>query len=158
MKRILFTLGVLLLISCTITGAYGRGASPEAVCRPTKPDVIGPFYRPGATVRSSVGQGYVLSGQVLAAGTCRPLPKARIEIWLVGPGGEYGDDYRATVLPDEQGNYRFECSPPPGYAGRPPHIHVMVNAVGYDMLVTQHYPLTGSTHSTFDLVLEPRTK
>ena len=158
MKRMIFYISLFLLPLCAVTISYSSGESSEAVCRPTKPDVLGPFYRPGATVRSSVGQGYVLSGQVLAAGTCKPLLKARIEIWLVGPDGEYGDDYRATVLLGEEGIYRFECNPPPGYSGRPPHIHIMVNAVGYDTLITQYYPETGSTHATFDLVLEPRTK
>jgi protocatechuate 3,4-dioxygenase beta subunit len=155
MQRIVFYISLFLFLLCAKAIAYSSDASSEAGCQPTKPDVLGPFYRPGATVRSSVGQGYILSGKVLAAGTCKPLPKARIEIWLIGPEGEYGDEYRATVLPDKEGAYRFECNPPSGYSGRPPHIHIMVNAVGYDMLVTQHYPATGSTHASFDLVLEP---
>jgi hypothetical protein len=36
-------------------------------CKPTQPDMLGPFYEPGAPVRTSVGSGYVLSGTVLTA-------------------------------------------------------------------------------------------
>jgi hypothetical protein len=38
-----------------------------ANCKPTQPDMLGPFYEPGAPVRTSVGSEYVLSGAVLGA-------------------------------------------------------------------------------------------
>lgn len=126
-------------------------------CAPTAGDALGPFYRPGAPVRASVGRGYVLSGRVLAAPVCRPVPGARLEFWLAGPDGRYGDDYRATVLTDASGAYRFESHFPPAYAGRPPHLHVRASAPGYRVLVTQHYPRPGATGARFDLVLEPES-
>lgn len=125
-------------------------------CVPTREDALGPFYRPGAPLRSSVGRGYVLTGRVLGAPTCRPVPGARLEFWLAGPDGRYGDAYRATVLADDAGAYRFESHFPPSYGARPPHIHVRVSAAGYRTLVTQHYPSPGSTQAKFDLVLEPQ--
>ena len=70
----------------------------RANCKPTQPDMLGPFYEPGAPVRTSVGSGYVLSGSVLAAEECRPIPNARIEFWLANPRGEYDDAHRATVF------------------------------------------------------------
>jgi protocatechuate 3,4-dioxygenase beta subunit len=57
-------------------------------CKPTQPEMLGPFYEPGAPVRTSVGSGYVLSGTVLAAEECKPIPNARIELWLANPRGE----------------------------------------------------------------------
>jgi protocatechuate 3,4-dioxygenase beta subunit len=122
-------------------------------CKPTQPDMLGPFYEPGAPVRTSVDSGYVLSGAVLAAAECRPIPNARIEFWLANPRGDYDDAHRATVLASERGRYRFESNMPVSYGGRPPHIHVRVRAPGYEELVTQHYPERGQRKANFDLVL-----
>ena len=114
-------------------------AGGPADCKPTTPDMLGPFYEPDAPVRTSVGSGYVLSGNVLAADECKPIRNARIEFWLANPRGEYDDAHRATVLADQRGEYRFKSNMPVSYGGRPPHIHVRVTAPGYEELVTQHY-------------------
>jgi catechol 1,2-dioxygenase len=124
-----------------------------ANCEPTQPDMLGPFYEPGAPVRTSVGSGYVLSGAVRAADNCKPIGNARIEFWLANPRGEYDDAHRATVLAGERGKYRFESNVPVSYGGRPPHIHVRVRAPGFEELVTQHYPEPGQRKANFDLVL-----
>jgi protocatechuate 3,4-dioxygenase beta subunit len=90
-------------------------------CKPTQPDMLGPFYEPGAPVRSSVGSGYVLSGAVLAAEECKPIPNARVEFWLTNPRGEYDDAHRATVFAGERGEgiaLRATCPSPTG-AGHP---------------------------------------
>jgi protocatechuate 3,4-dioxygenase beta subunit len=152
---IIIVIGWYVLLVGGAAFAQSGVEMPASNCKPTPPDVIGPFYQPGAPVRSMVGQGYVLTGRVLSAGSCQPVPNARIEIWLAGPQGQYGDAYRATVLPDAKGYYRFECDPPPAYYNRPPHIHIMVSAVGHERLITQQYPVAGSAAATFDLVLEP---
>jgi catechol 1,2-dioxygenase len=131
------------------TAAEGGPAN----CKPTQPDMLGPFYEPGAPVRTSVGSGYVLSGTVLSAEECKPIPKAKIEFWLANPRGDYDDAHRATVLADQRGDYRFESNVPVSYGGRPPHIHVRVRAPGYEELVTQHYPERGQRKANFDLVL-----
>ena len=117
--------------------------------------MLGPFYEPHAPVRSSVGKGYVLTGVVRSATDCSPIAKARIEFWLTGPDGRYGDEYRATVFSDKAGTYRFESNTPKPYYGRPPHIHIRVSADGYRTLITQHYPALNTTKADFDLVLIP---
>lgn len=122
-------------------------------CTPTLPDALGPFYKPGAPVRTGVGKGYKLSGRVMSSRDCLPIPRARIELWLAGPDGDYKDDYRATVISDESGQYQFESHVPPSYLKRPPHIHMRVTADGFKTLTTQHYPKTGSGSGVFDLVL-----
>lgn len=143
---------VMLAIFCLILP--GRAAHSET-CEPTEPDMLGPFYAPAAPERSKVGDGHVLSGVVRSARDCSPIEGARIEFWLVGPEGRYDDGHRAIVHSDESGTYRFESNFPPGYFGRPPHIHIRVAARGYRVLITQYYPESGTTEGTFDLVLIP---
>jgi protocatechuate 3,4-dioxygenase beta subunit len=133
--------------------AESHAAGEPANCKPTQPDMLGPFYEPGAPVRTSVGSGYVLSGAVLGAAECKPIPNARIEFWLANPRGEYDDAHRATVYAGQRGGYRFQSNVPVSYGGRPPHIHVRVRASGYEELVTQHYPERGQRKANFDLVL-----
>jgi hypothetical protein len=126
-----------------------------ATCEATAPDQLGPFYIPGAPVRSSVGVGHQLHGVVLSVVNCAPISAAQIEFWQVGPNGEYDDDHRATLLTDADGGFAFESNFPPPYSGRPPHIHMRVSADGYETLVTQYYPQEGQSEGTFDLVLNP---
>jgi catechol 1,2-dioxygenase len=136
----------------TETGeSHATGGS--ANCKPTQPDMLGPFYEPGAPVRTSIGSGFALSGTVLGAEQCKPIPNAHIEFWLANPRGDYDDAHRATVLADQRGEYRFESNVPVSYGSRPPHIHVRVTAPGYEELVAQHYPERGQRKATFDLVL-----
>lgn len=145
----------LAALSALVLLALGAGsAATDAAprCAPTRADALGPFYEPGAPVRSKVGTGYVLSGRVLTTG-CRPIRGARIEVWLVNRRGEYDDAHRATLFARADGSYRFQSNRPVGYEGRPPHIHVRVGARRFRTLVTQHYPRAGRTRATFNLVL-----
>jgi protocatechuate 3,4-dioxygenase beta subunit len=141
--------------------AFGVAVAMAAVpafaetCKPTEPDMLGPMYKPDAPVRSAVGKGYVLSGAVKSSTDCSPVKGAKIEFWLAGPDKGYDDEHRATMFSDASGAYRFESNFPPGYFGRPPHIHVKVSAPGFKTLVTQHYPEKGHTQAVFDLVLVP---
>src|SRR5512133_532401 len=93
-------------------------SAQAAGCVPTPWDEIGPFYRPNAPVRSSIGRGYLLSGTVRSSADCSPIPKARIEVWQTGPGGKYDEAHRATLVSDREGRYRLETDFPPGYAQR----------------------------------------
>lgn len=149
---------VLLVFATIAVLALAISSGPHAApaCRPTPPDALGPFYEPGAPVRSKVGTGYVLTGRVLAARTCRAIPRARIEFWLANPQGEYDDAHRATVVAGRRGGYRFESNKPPSYQSRPPHIHIRVSARGYRTLVTQHYPRANRASAVFNLVLVKR--
>jgi protocatechuate 3,4-dioxygenase beta subunit len=141
----------------TLLTAGGGGSSAKSgfACPPTEPDMLGPMYQPNAPVRSRVGEGYILSGQVKSAADCSPIANARIEFWLANPKGRYDDDHRATMFSEKNGGYRFESNFPPSYSFRAPHIHVKVTAAGYQTLVTQHYPAKGAKQATFDLVLIP---
>ncbi len=148
---------LLVMTGCASLAVFAAAAAaaPDWKCPPTKEDALGPFYKPNAPVRAAVGKGYALRGVVQSAKDCTPIAGARIEFWLAGPGGDYDDDHRATVIADRSGTYHFESNFPPKYSFRPPHIHVRVTAPGFRDLVTQHYPQKGHTQATFDLVLVP---
>ena len=124
-------------------------------CTPTPPDALGPFYKPNAPLRHSVGKGYRLSGRVISTKDCSPIPRARIELWMAGPDGDYKDNYRATVFSNEAGGYYFGSHLSPSYRQRPPHIHMRVTADGFKKLITQHYPGAGSINEELDLILIP---
>jgi protocatechuate 3,4-dioxygenase beta subunit len=125
-------------------------------CPPTEPDSMGPFYKPNAPERSKIGTGYILEGTVRSSVDCRPVPKARIEVWQAGPNGEYDDAHRATFFSNTEGQYRLETDYPPRYSfWRPPHIHMLVEAPGFKRLITQYYPKKGEKEGSFDLVLVP---
>lgn len=152
--RVLLSAAVVICVIGMAPGiVHAQGAGEP--CAPTRPDSLGPFYKPDAPVRSHVGAGYVLSGVVRSSPDCSPVAGARIEFWLVNPEGSYDDDHRATLFADEKGSYRFESNVPVPYYGRPPHIHVRVSSEGYRSLITQHYPVQGETQGSFDLVLIP---
>ncbi len=154
--RIPFILGFLLLLFLlTACPAQSEKKLPGA-CRPTPPDVLGPFYRPNAPVRARVGKGYNLTGMVKSNRECNPINNAKIELWLTGPDGQYDDAHRAIIFSGNNGRYAFESNFPPGYSGRPPHIHMMISAPGFETLVTQHYPKMGAKGAVFDLVLVPK--
>ena len=145
----------VLAAAIAALGVAGTGTEAASRCAPTRADALGPFYEPGAPVRSKVGSGYVLSGRVLTVG-CRPIARARIEFWLVNPRGEYDDAHRATVVAGRDGRYRFESNRPIAYESRPAHIHVRVGVRGFRVLVTQHYPRPGRRAAVFNLVLARR--
>jgi len=153
--KILFIRTALVLVAILLILISLSAGSQGASCKATEPDMLGPFYKPGAPVRSSVGKGYVLKGTVKSSKNCSPVPQATIEFWLAGPDREYDDAHRATVIADASGSYRFESNVPQPYFGRPPHIHIRVSARGFKTLVTQHYPEGGKSEAVFDLVLVP---
>lgn len=142
----------LIALCCLLLLA---GCQQPADCPPTPEDEMGPFYRPGAPLRDSVGEGYLLSGTVRSSRGCRPLSGAVVEFWLAGPEGRYDDAWRATVNAGREGSYRFSTIPPGLYPGRVAHIHIRVTAPGHLPLVTQHYPTAGTDRGSFDLVLLP---
>jgi protocatechuate 3,4-dioxygenase beta subunit len=154
MKRCYAILIVVLSTGILFLSGVSAG-SGSLSCTPTEPDMLGPFYKPDAPKRSSVGSGYVLKGIVRSSVDCSPIAGEVIEFWLAGPNGKYDDAHRATIIADASGSYRFESNVPTPYTGRPPHIHLRVSAAGFKTLVAQHYPEEGKTEAVFDVVLVP---
>jgi protocatechuate 3,4-dioxygenase beta subunit len=142
--RALLTLGVLLL---------ALAGWAQETCAPTRADMEGPFYKPGAPPREATGKGFSVTGAVKSAGSCAALPGARVEWWQANPRGEYDDAHRGSLVARESGRYQIETNVPPPYSGRPSHIHFKASAPGHRALTTQLYPRAGQTAVTFDLVL-----
>ena len=73
----------------------------QASCPPTAADAEGPFYVPNAPLRSVIGRGLVVTGTVRSAGSCTPIPGARLEWWQANTDGQYDDARRqGTRLAD----------------------------------------------------------
>lgn len=154
-----FKINRLLLLALGAACLLASPAAGEAYrCVPTPEDEMGPFYRPDAPLRNTVGSGYLLMGTVTSASDCNPIATARIELWMTGPQGRYGDDWRATLFSADNGRYFFESHPPTEFGSRLPHIHIRVTAEGFAPLVTQHYPLENAGEGQFDLVLVPLSR
>ena len=121
----------------------------------TTTDIIGPFYRPNAPVKTNFiipgdpGIPVELSGVVRHVDCTTPYKKAKVELWHCANSGLYDNDsdeyrYRGTTFTDEEGRYFFSTILPVPYnaAGgpmRPAHFHLMITADGYRPLITQLY-------------------
>lgn len=143
---------IILLVALSLCLNHSTNAA-QTRCPPTASDVEGPFYEPNAPLRESTGRGFTVSGNVKSAGSCAVIPGARVEWWQTNPQGRYDDEHRGAQLTSSDGGYRFETDFPPGYFGRPPHIHFKIFAPGHRSLTTQVYPKRGQSTITFDFVL-----
>ena len=131
-----------------------NGTNYEGDCETTT-DILGPYYRPNAPVRSDmrikndVGQLVELSGLVKHKDCKTPLKGACVELWHCDGKGVYDNEspdfkYRAKTYCDEKGNYSFKTIVPVPYdvgngTTRPAHFHLMISAEGYQSLITQLY-------------------
>jgi protocatechuate 3,4-dioxygenase beta subunit len=143
------------LVVLALVGGLVAGAAAQPACAPTRPDMLGPFYKPNAPERARTGSGLVVSGAVRSTTGCAPLPGARVEWWSADERGEYRDALRATQHTDAEGRFTYETVAPGRYPGRPPHLHVRVSAPGHKTLVTQLYPGDGQRSLASDFVLVP---
>jgi catechol 1,2-dioxygenase len=132
---------------------------------PTTTDILGPFYRPGAPVRTNLNPddftGNVLhvSGKVFREDGKTPLNNCLLEVWQCLPDGTYdnvSDEflYRASLQTGTDGTYSFRTTLPVAYEAspgnyRPAHIHLRVSAPGQQDLITQLY-FAGDPHLASD--------
>lgn len=125
---------------------------------PTTTDILGPFYRPGAPMKSNLilpnskGTPLVLKGTVFNQDGKTPIPNALIEIWHCDENEVYdnaSDDYkyRAGQKSKSDGKYQFKTIIPVPYKAdqndesswRPAHIHMRVSVPNQQDLITQIY-------------------
>jgi catechol 1,2-dioxygenase len=141
-----------------------NGKNFEGDCETTT-DILGPYYRPDAPLRSDLripdapGQKVVLSGQVMHKDCKTPLKNACVELWHCDGAGVYDNEsaafkYRAKAYCDEKGNYSFKTIMPVPYdvgngTVRPAHYHMMITAKGYQAMITQLY-FTGDKYISKD--------
>jgi len=124
---------------------------------PTTTDILGPFYRPGAPLRTNLnppgysGDVLKLSGTVYRDHGKTPARGCKIEIWQCKPDGYYDNlsndySYRGYTTTGKNGKYEFiTVQPPPEPTDetksvyRPAHIHLRITASGQQDLITQIY-------------------
>jgi len=144
---------VLLLLASTALGAApapGAGACPA-----TPNDGFGPFGQGLPPLRAKTGTGHVLTGIVLSAVNCKPVPNAQVQLWQSNAAGVYLRRLSATVLTNRAGRFRYESPRPVSYEALPPHIHVRVAARGFETLLSRIIVPRGTRRTNTRLILVP---
>ena len=123
----------------------------------TTSDLLGPFYRPGAPLRTNInsksykGQLFHISGTVFREDGKTPFKNCLLEIWQCDENKIYDNiseeyNYRGAQRTGADGRYHFMCMHPIPYPvtesselWRPAHIHLLVSGEGQQDLITQVY-------------------
>jgi protocatechuate 3,4-dioxygenase beta subunit len=120
----------------------------------TTNDILGPFYRPDAPIRSNLiseglaGTRIALKGKIYASDCVTPLKNALVEIWHCNADGDYDNDskefnQRASLVTNADGAYSFLTIIPGKYLNgelyRPSHIHYRVTEEHSKELISQIY-------------------
>jgi protocatechuate 3,4-dioxygenase beta subunit len=169
--------GALLLCALLFAGVLEAQAAPLP---PTPSQTEGPFYprtlpaeRDADLVTiaghnaSAQGTLFYFDGRVLTVeGT--PVAGAKVELWQADRFGRYhhaGDDGQprdddfqgyGVATTDAAGHFAFRTIRPVPYGGRPPHLHLKVNAAGHPELTTQLYMAGDRTDGDFVLAQSPK--
>jgi len=124
---------------------------------PTTTDILGPFYRPGAPIRTNInpegysGQIFNIFGTIYKQDGKTPFSNCLIEIWQCDKDKVYDNTsdefrYRGSQRSGIDGKYHFiGMHPIPYPAGentdvlRPAHIHLLISGEAQQDLITQIY-------------------
>jgi len=144
--------------------------------RLTPQQVEGPYFIARSVLQSKLfpkgasGSEVRITGQVMAQDGSA-INSAHVSVWVADPSGRYDnqkDDgsvkpitaqqqlYRGRLLTSKDGKFGFNCLRPGNYFDtgynlwRPAHIHVKVEAAGYETLTTQLY-FDDDAHNTLDI-------
>lgn len=148
----------LTALSISAFGAIQWNGKSFVGSNPTTTDILGPFYRPGAPMRSNLipinskGNPLTLNGIVFGDDGKTPLSNALVEIWQCDEKEYYdntSDDYifRGAQQTGTNGKYEFKTILPVPYKAdpndesswRPAHIHMRVSVPNQQDLITQLY-------------------
>ncbi len=145
------------VIGISVFGAINRNGNSFIGDDPTTTDILGPFYRPGAPIRTNInptgftGELLHVSGTVFKEDGTTPFQNCLIEIWQCDQNQVYdntSDDYnyRGTQKTPADGKYHFITTQPVAYPAapnsnvyRPAHIHMRVSGGKQQDLITQIY-------------------
>jgi protocatechuate 3,4-dioxygenase beta subunit len=142
---------VVGVIAALSAGSVRAAAYHQTGCTPTANDGGGPDRTP--PLRAKIGAGHVLTGIVLST-SCAPIAGARVSFWQSNARGVYTAGLSGAVVTTQSGRFRFEGPRPRGYYGRPAHIHIKVEARGFEPLYTEYLP-GGARRGNVRLVLFP---
>lgn len=156
-----------------------KASKPSLLARrhPLTPSQVeGPYFIPNAKQQNKLFPGGVageeidINGQVLAEDGSL-IVGAEISVWVADPSGRYDNQaadgsakpialsaqrYRGRIISDKSGGYGFQILRPGNYFDggwnlwRPAHIHIHVEAKGYETLTTQLY-FEDDAHNTMDI-------
>jgi len=124
-------------------------------CVPTPHRTTGTHYEPVTVQRTDISKGVIVRSQVLAAADCKPVAGAKVAHWQAGEDGRYSDRLRAYSFTDASGRLKFETEWP---NLKPPHIHFIVTAEGYDTLETQWVGDERQIEIDFTMVLKKKRR
>jgi protocatechuate 3,4-dioxygenase beta subunit len=148
-------------IVVSVLGAEHAWAQGPGACVLTPEAGEGPYYLDPKLLRSDITSGQPgapleLALQVVRAGDCATLAKARVDVWHADAIGLYsgyakqsgvggvstdpavGKQYlRGTQFTDAQGNVHFRTIFPSWYGGRTPHVHFKVFLANKEVVASQ---------------------
>jgi protocatechuate 3,4-dioxygenase beta subunit len=157
-RRVFVKKSSLMALSVSVFGVIHWNGKSFVGDTPTTSDILGPFYRPGAPMRSNIippnSKGIPLNfgGTVFKEDGKTPLSDVLVENWQCDEN-EYYDNtsdsyaFRGAVKTDKSGKYDFKTIVPIPYKAdpndesswRPAHIHMRASIPGQQDLITQIY-------------------
>ena len=148
----------LTVLSISVFGGLNWNGKSFEGDTPTTTDILGPFYRPGAPVRTNLrlpashGAPIVLKGNIFKEDGKTPINNALVEIWHWDENEVYDNasdeyKYRGGQKTKADGKYAFKSILPVPYKAdpkddaswRPAHIHMRVSVPNKQDLITQIY-------------------
>jgi len=137
------------------TAGQDRADPEPASCEATQSNPGGDNnYLPDAPARESLGEGFVVTGQVRAVNGCEPVEGVDVQVWLATQtGGE--QDNRATVTTGPDGRYRIETDPTIPQFGEP-NIHVAYDGEEYEDVFIRRVVDLDDERATVNLTLAQR--
>ncbi len=157
-RRTFIKNSTLTVISVSAFGALNWNGTSFEGDNTTTTDILGPFYRPGAPLRTSLrlpdtnGTPIVLEGKIFREDGKTPIRDAFVEVWHCDENQVYDNtsdeyNYRGGQRTRKDGAYAFKSILPVPYKAvpniesswRPAHIHMRVSVPGQQDLITQIY-------------------
>lgn len=157
-RRIFIKNSSLTVLSISAFGSVSWNGKSFEGDTPTTTDILGPFYRPEAPIRtnlrlaSSTGTPIVLKGIIFKEEGKTPVNDALVEIWHCDEHEVYDNasdeyNYRGGQKTKADGKYEFKSILPVPYKAnptneaswRPAHIHMRVSVPNQQDLITQLY-------------------
>ena len=174
-RRIFIKNSTLTAISVSAFGALNWNGKNFEGDTPTTTDILGPFYRPGAPLRTNLrlansnGTPIVLKGTIFREDGKTPISNAFVEIWHCDENEIYDNisdeyKYRGGQRTKADGRYEFKSILPVPYKAdpkyetswRPAHIHMRVSVSNLQDLITQIYFKGGKYIDTDKWASDPK--
>jgi catechol 1,2-dioxygenase len=157
-RRTFIKNSTLTVTSVSAFGALNWNGKNFEGDTPTTTDILGPFYRPGAPMRTDLtlpntkGTPLVFKGTIFKEDGKTPIENALVEIWHCSEDEIYDNmsedfNYRGGQKTRGNGKYQFKTIIPVPYLAdakdvkswRPAHIHMRVSVPHQQDLITQIY-------------------